>query len=76
MTLPAGTEFNVECGIGRQGGDIKSIKTNNFMACLEACEKTRSCAQVVMKGGTCTLKSKRGAGVVSSGAIGAHVISR
>lgn len=76
VTTRAGSVFEVECGMRRPGGDIKMIQPGNFMSCIEACEKTRKCVQVVMHDGKCFLKSKTGTSVASSEAKGARLVQK
>ncbi|KAK8075969.1 hypothetical protein PG994_003241 [Apiospora phragmitis] len=48
-TLPDGdgsVKFRIGCGFSRDGGDLQSLTTGTFLACLQACAGRTGCAGV------------------------------
>ena len=58
----SGGMYGVECGTDYGGGDMKSVGTDTFEACMDACDVTAGCIDVSWVWGTCYLKDKIGTG--------------
>ncbi|KAF3044328.1 hypothetical protein E8E12_008185 [Didymella heteroderae] len=52
-----GGSYNIECGVDYWGGDLSSMQTSTFEACMDACDAATGCIDVSYSSGTCYKKS-------------------
>jgi hypothetical protein len=50
--------FDISCGEDYYGGDLRSLNTDSFQSCLEACSTEVACTSVAYNNGSCYLKKK------------------
>lgn len=53
---PSGSDFIIECGIDRTGGDIYSYKALSFEQCIADCDSDTYCVDVSLSGVACYAK--------------------
>ncbi|KAJ8116343.1 hypothetical protein OPT61_g2196 [Boeremia exigua] len=53
----SGGSYTVECGVDYWGGDLSSVQTATFEACMDACDATTGCIDVSFSSGTCYMKN-------------------
>lgn len=53
----SGGSYTVECGVDYWGGDLSSLQTSTFEACMDACDAATGCIDVSYSSGTCYMKS-------------------
>lgn len=56
-TAKNGGSYTVKCGVDYWGGDLSSVQTATFEACMDACDATSGCIDVSYSSGTCYMKS-------------------
>ncbi|KAJ9622425.1 hypothetical protein H2203_006645 [Taxawa tesnikishii (nom. ined.)] len=61
-----GGTYNIGCGIDYAGGDMSSMQTSSFSACIDACDSTSGCVDVSYVAPVCYLKSALNPGVAIS----------
>jgi hypothetical protein len=52
-----GGSYTVECGVDYWGGDLSSVQTSTFEACMDACDAATGCVDVSYSSGTCYMKN-------------------
>ncbi|KAI8632121.1 WSC domain-containing protein [Xylariaceae sp. FL1651] len=72
--VSSGKTFSIKCGIDHAGGDLKSLTTDTFSGCIDACTATTGCVVVAYSGSACYLKSSVGA-EVNDGVWGAVLVT-
>ncbi|KAH7032617.1 WSC domain-containing protein [Microdochium trichocladiopsis] len=70
----SGKKFTVQCGTDHAGNDLKSLSTDTFAGCIDACAATNGCVVVAYSGTACYLKNGIGA-EVKNGVWGAVIQS-
>lgn len=52
-----GGSYTIACGIDHWGGDLSSVQTSTFEACMDACDATTGCIDVSYSSGSCYMKN-------------------
>ncbi|KAJ8111750.1 hypothetical protein OPT61_g5729 [Boeremia exigua] len=53
-----GGSYTIVCGTDYFGGDLSSLQTSTFEACMDACDSTKGCIDVSYTSGTCYMKNQ------------------
>lgn len=53
----SGGSYTIECGVDYWGGDLSSVQTSTFEACMDACDTATGCVDVSYSSGTCYMKN-------------------
>lgn len=57
-TAKNGGSYTIICSTDYFGGDLSSLQTSTFEACMDACDSTKGCIDVSYSSGTCYMKNQ------------------
>lgn len=57
-TAKNGGSYMIMCSTDYFGGDLSSLQTSNFEACMDTCDSTKGCIDVSYSSGTCYMKNQ------------------
>lgn len=61
-----GGSYTIMCSTDYFGGDLSSLQTSTFEACMDACDSTKGCIDVSYSSGTCYMKNQLNTASVAS----------